>query len=109
MANFKQKPEEDMSMEDILSSIRKYVSEEDMSRANKFSPSSDQNFPNLDQLTDSDKIINLDASNVLSDENTVSSHESKSRGQDLNRSSPNIEWDNTIQNTGNSQSEEDRE
>ena len=79
MANFKQKPEEDMSMEDILSSIRKYVSEEDMSKANKFSPSSDQNFPNLDQLTDSDKIINLDASNVLSDisnENTVSSHES---------------------------------
>lgn len=55
------KKDEDMSMEDILSSIRKYVSEEDVSKINKntLTPNDQQNIIN------NDKVINLDASNIL--------------------------------------------
>ncbi len=60
MGSFNKK-DEDMSMEDILSSIRKYVSEEDVSKTNQFksSPNEQQNIIN------NDKVINLDASNIL--------------------------------------------
>ncbi len=59
------KKDEDMSMEDILSSIRKYVSEEDISKSNKFTSSPNEN----KDIINNDKVINLDASSVFSQDN----------------------------------------
>jgi len=60
------KKDEDMSMEDILSSIRKYVSEEDVSKSNsKFASSPNEQH----DIINNDKIINLDASSVFPQEN----------------------------------------
>lgn len=59
------KKDEDMSMEDILSSIRKYVSEEDISKSNKFTSSPNEQQDNINN----DKVINLDASSVFQQEN----------------------------------------
>ena len=59
------KKDEDMSMEDILSSIRKYVSEEDVSKSNKFTSSPNEQQDNINN----DKVINLDASNVFQQDN----------------------------------------
>jgi len=57
------KKDEDMSMEDILSSIRKYVSEEDVSKSNnKFNSSPNEQH---DSNINNDKVINLDASSVF--------------------------------------------
>lgn len=57
------KKDEDMSMEDILSSIRKYVSEEDVSKSNnKFASSPNEQY---DSNINNDKVINLDASSVF--------------------------------------------
>ncbi|MBQ9440946.1 MAG: DUF2497 domain-containing protein [Alphaproteobacteria bacterium] len=59
------KKDEDMSMEDILSSIRKYVSEEDVSKSNKFASSQNEQQDNMNN----DKVINLDASNIFPQNN----------------------------------------
>ena len=59
------KKDEDMSMEDILSSIRKYVSEEDISKSNKFTSSPNEN----KDVINNDKVINLDASSVFPQDN----------------------------------------
>lgn len=63
--------EEDMSMEDILSSIRKYVAEEDLSKTNKTKEYTDDN-----NHTDS-SIIELDECSV-SDKMTSEFQEEKS-------------------------------
>lgn len=52
-------PEEEMSMEDILSSIRKYVSEEDEKKEIKLSHSGDD-LPHLQE-----HVIKLDESNII--------------------------------------------
>jgi len=59
------KKDEDMSMEDILSSIRKYVSEEDISKSNKFTSSPNE----TKDIINNDKVINLDASSVFQQDN----------------------------------------
>ncbi|MBR1944262.1 MAG: DUF2497 domain-containing protein [Alphaproteobacteria bacterium] len=68
------KKDEDMSMEDILSSIRKYVSEEDISKSNKFTSSPNE----TKEVISNDKVINLDASNIFPQENDDNSNNIKS-------------------------------
>lgn len=54
-------PEEEMSMEDILSSIRKYVSEEDEKKESRSSPSVNE-FPQSQE-----QVIKLDESNIVNE------------------------------------------
>ncbi len=61
--NFSNTPDEEMSMEDILSSIRKYVSEED-ERKNTDSIISQHN--GEEHYNDTDSVIKLQESNIVS-------------------------------------------
>ena len=94
------KKDEDMSMEDILSSIRKYVSEEDISKSNKFT-SSPNVFPqgnNTQQDNiNNEKVINLDASNVFPQENNDTITSSNVESDPLQ----NYDIDNLTKSTNN--------
>ncbi len=61
--NFSNIPEEEMSMEDILSSIRKYVSEED---EKKNADSSISQHNEEEHYNDTDSVIKLQESNMVS-------------------------------------------
>ncbi len=61
--NFSNTPEEEMSMEDILSSIRKYVSEED---ERKETDSSISKHSEEEHDNDTDSVIKLQESNIVS-------------------------------------------
>ena len=65
-------PEEDMSMEDILSSIRKYVSEESEKRG-----SNEPAQPVADSEGMSDRVIRLDASHMVSEDEPVITPETR--------------------------------
>ncbi len=73
--NFSNSPsEEEMSMEDILSSIRKYVSEEDEKRNTPSSSNTSETgmdaFSNINSTNNMDSVIKLDESNIVSPEST---------------------------------------
>ena len=87
------KKDEDMSMEDILSSIRKYVSEEDVSKSNKFTSSPNEPQDNINN----DKVINLDASSIFPQDNNDSIKSGTTESDPLQH----YDIDNLINNNNN--------